>query len=247
MLWLLMICSVFSFAQENSVFVPGGTYHFVRNKQGLKVDTVLIFPDFFMDRTEVTILAFSQFIESTGYKTTAERQGYSSIMGNPRALGVSWRHDEYGSLRERIDFAKYPVVHVSWEDAMAFCKWIGKTIPCEAEWEYAFREARNSRFRFSGSNNLSQVAWNSNDNRGEGIQPVAQKKPNALGLFDMSGNVAEFTRDSFDKTGRNRSLQVKVAKGGSFVDNVGFLHYDARMPAGYPAFLFGFRCIKYAD
>jgi formylglycine-generating enzyme len=233
--------------QDNMVFVPGGTYHFVRNKPGLVVDTVLNISAFYMDRTEVTMLAFSEFVKATSYKTTAELQGYSSIMGNSNAKGVNWRHDEQGQIRERNMYANYPVIHVSWDDAMAYCSWAGKTLPDEAQWEYAFREARSSGFRFSGSNKASLVAWNSKDSRGEGIQPVAQKKPNALGLYDMSGNVAEFTRDAFEKSGRNRPHHVKVAKGGSFVDDLGFLGYEARMPAGFPAFLYGFRCIKCGD
>lgn len=94
--------------------------------------------------------------------------------------------------------AKLPVENVSWDDCQVFIKKLNKMtgmnfrLPTEAEWEYAARGGGNSRnYKYSGSNNLQSVAWNGNDK----TQPVGRKKPNELGLYDMSGNIAEWCQD----------------------------------------------------
>ncbi len=99
-----------------------------------------------------------------------------------------------------------PVINVSWDDAMAFCQWLsqrtGKEIrlPTEAEWEYAAR-ARGKRIVWPGANSpgelIDYASINSNSNNR--TQPVGQKKPNDLGLYDMSGNASEWCLDFYDK------------------------------------------------
>jgi formylglycine-generating enzyme required for sulfatase activity len=130
-----------------------------------------------------------------------------------------------------------PVDNVSWNDVQKFLnKLNSKTrrnyrLPTEAEWEFAARGGNKSRdFRFSGSNNVDEVAWYDN-NSGSKTHPVGQKKPNELGIYDMSGNVWEWCSDRYDREYYNKSSEKNpqgptggrfyVLRGGSAasVDN----------------------------
>jgi len=105
-----------------------------------------------------------------------------------------------------------PVETVSWNDAVAYCRRLtdrerrsGRLpsgyvyrLPTEAEWEYAAKGAgRTQELEYAGSNSLDEVAWHENNSEGKS-HPVGQKKPNELGLYDMSGNVLEWCHDTYD-------------------------------------------------
>ena len=121
--------------------------------------------------------------------------------------------------------AKNPVEQVSWDDCQKFCAKTGMKLPTEAQWEYACRAGvRKPRY-----GELDQIAWN-NGNSGETTHPVAQKTPNALGFYDMIGNVWEWTNDWYegdyykscadgvvDPTGPAQSeLGARVLRGGGW-------------------------------
>jgi formylglycine-generating enzyme required for sulfatase activity len=102
---------------------------------------------------------------------------------------------------------QHPVVNVSWDHAQAYCKWLsdvtGKNyrLPTEAEWEFAAKGGVKSKgFPYSGAKNPDSVAWLAH--KSNGTMPVAQKAPNELGLFDMTGNVWEWCSDWYDSTKR---------------------------------------------
>ena len=135
-----------------------------------------------------------------------------------------------------------PVENVSWNDAKAFCDKLNELyrdklpagyrfdLPTEAQWEFAARGGNKSKgYEYSGSNDIAKVAWYW-DNSGDQTHDVGQKRPNELGLYDMSGNVDEWCRDWYggkyredavtDPTGPE-SGSIRVLRGGSWSDFAG--------------------------
>jgi formylglycine-generating enzyme required for sulfatase activity len=128
-----------------------------------------------------------------------------------------------------------PVEQVSWEDIQQFLSKLnaktGKTyrLPTEAEWEYAARGGSSSRgYKYSGSNNLDEVAWHYG-NSGSKTHPVGQKKANELGLYDMSGNVLEWCADWYGDYSADAQTNPKgPSMASSRVHRGGSWSYDAR-------------------
>ncbi len=149
-----------------------------------------------------------------------------------------------------------PVTSVSWDDIQTFIQKLntlsGKNyrLPTEAEWEYAARGGTKSqKFEYAGSNDSNEVAWTS-ANSGLTIHPVGQKKPNELGLYDMSGNTWELCADWFDENyyakspGNNpkgpESGPFRIVRGGNFHNKPA----DSRV-AYRPAGKIGYRWIGF--
>jgi formylglycine-generating enzyme required for sulfatase activity/tRNA A-37 threonylcarbamoyl transferase component Bud32 len=168
---------------------------------------------FLLGRTEVTVEAFGRFVEKTGHQTTAEKPGSGDGLDLEAGPKRDWRHP--GFPQE----PRHPVVHVSWDDAAAFCAWSGGRLPTEAEWEYAARGGRaGARYVWgddevpaAGGKKHANIADESAGRRfpewkflrgyDDGFvytAPVGSFEPNGFGLADMAGNVWEWCADGFD-------------------------------------------------
>ncbi len=172
--------------------------------------------------------------------------------------------DSTKRIKDRSSFtgARHPVHNITWNDAQSFCKAIGGDLPTEAQWEFAGRADNNEGALWNLDENPDPGAYaiykaNSyslgKKNPAYGPQPVSTKKSNAWGIFDMSGNVAEWTRDKYfmfsvwvessNPTGAMMGSS-KVYKGGSWKDKESLLNLTERDDEDprYWSDAIGFRC-----
>ncbi len=167
---------------------------FVRLPAGVFSGTQIERP-LWMGRTEVTVSQFAAFVRATGYRTEAERAGATR----------TWRRPGF-----KVS-GKQPVVYVTAADAAACCEWIGARLPTDAEWEYAARAGATTR-HYWGEAIDGRYLWYRPNSDGR-PHPVGKKRPNAWGLYDVEGNVWEWTvaeaQDGEPQANR---------RGGSWVD-----------------------------
>ena len=281
---------------DGMVLIPEGSFFMGTNdREGYPADgegpvrQVWLRP-FWIDPTAVSNERFSAFVDRTGYITEAERYGWSFVFagfvsGSDAAsrtvaaapwwrqiYGASWSHPEgpQSSIDDRMD---HPVVHVSWNDARAYCRWAGTRLPTEAEWEYAARGGLEQR-RYPWGDELTPdgehrmnvwqgrfPSFNTLEDGYLGTAPVNAFPPNGYGLYNMTGNAWEWCADWFSATlhvhgpRRNprgpRSGSHRVIRGGSYLCHASYcFRYrvaarNANTPDSSVGNL-GFRCARNA-
>jgi len=270
-------------ARAGMVWIPGGRFQMGSDEhypeEGPAHSAVV--DGFWMDRYTVTNAEFRRFVELTGYITVTESPpdaadypGAKAEMLVPASVvfrkpshrvdlgnhfnwwdyvpGADWRHPEGpgSSLKDR---AKHPVVHIVYDDAIAYAQWAGKELPTEAEWEFAARggldgatyawgEEFTPRDRHLANTWQGEFPWQNLVTDGwERTAPIGSYPPNGYGLYDMIGNVWEWTTDwyaphhesaqsccggvaredarerSYDPQTPHITIPRRVIKGGSFL------------------------------
>jgi formylglycine-generating enzyme required for sulfatase activity len=226
--------------RKNMVELMGGTFRmgserFYPEERPVREVTV---GAFWIDRHPVTVAEFRRFVKATGHVTWSEQAPEAADYpgADPEALvpgslvfrksegpvdlrdvrnwwewrpGADWRHPE-GPGSNVGGRELHPVTHVAYSDAETYAAWAGKSLPTEAEWEYAARggldgatftwgEEFAPKGRMMANTWQGEFPWqNLALDRYEGTSPVETYPPNGYGLFDMAGNVWEWTTDWFD-------------------------------------------------
>ncbi len=163
-------------------------------------------PAFKMDKYDVVNVDFDTFVKATGYQTDAEKNKASR----------TWR-DEFATGKEN-----HPVVRVTYNDAVAYCKWLGKRLPTEAEWEKAARGPKNYAYPWGDAWDASKANVKASGLRGTSV--VGSYPPNDYGLFDMAGNVWQWTDTWYQAYPGNSTAdqfygeKYKVIRGGGWFE-----------------------------
>ncbi len=187
---------------------------------------VVITRGIWLGQTEVTVGAYKRFIAARGH------------------AAPSTPYFKAGSMSDAL-----PVDTVSWDDVQAYCRWAGGRLPTQAEWEYAAR-AGSTESRYGEPD---EIAWTS-ANSGNQAHEVAQKRPNAWGLFDMLGNVWEWVEDWYGPYSSDSATDphgpssgsARVLRGGSWILEAKNARASRRSKVvpNHRSDFFGFRCAR---
>ncbi|MCY4298737.1 MAG: formylglycine-generating enzyme family protein [Flavobacteriaceae bacterium] len=263
--------------KDNMIWIPSGSYtrgsvHSMARADEKPIHEVTI-SGFWMNKTEVTNAQFKEFVDATGYITTAERapdweelkqslpertpKPHDSLF-QPASLTfkptqspvdlnqfnqwwhwtpqASWRKPS-GAGSSIEDKMNHPVVHISWYDANAYAKWVGKRLPTEAEWEWAAKGGTQDDLYPWGNDSVDRGEPKTNSWDGQFpylntqrdmfffTAPVMSYQPNGYGLYDMAGNVWEWCIDWYAY-----DYYSKLSKQNAVNPQGPEISYDPTMP-----------------
>jgi formylglycine-generating enzyme required for sulfatase activity len=208
------------------VKIPAGSFMMGSNESNdEKPIHKVTLKSFFISKTEVTVGQYRACVKAGKCSSSAVS---SCNFGSP-----NWT-DQVGSKED------HPINCIDWNQARTFAKWAGGDLCSESQWAYSAKAGKN--FKYAGSNNLGKVAWYKS-NSGVSTHPVGKKKKNAWGLYDMSGNVWEWTLDEYKSsysgapanglpvcstpTCRQKASR-RVVRGGGWLNNAVYLRVADR-------------------
>ncbi len=256
-------------------FVPEGNFQMGSNDgpDYEKPSHTVWLDAFWIDQIEVTNAQFEKFVNESNYETDAETADWSYVFDVssgkwPKVAGANWRHPQ-GPTSNLDGLENHPVAYMSWNDADAYCRWAGRRLPSEAEWEKAARGTDHRLYPWGnqkpGKNLLNfadkaiPLGWSdkATDDDYPFTSPVGHYPEGAspYGALDMAGNVWEWVNDWFDPnyylsqtTWRNptgpSARAGKVLRGGSWYDSGNVSRSSFRLayfPMDWYAY-YGFRC-----
>ena len=238
---LTFLISLSLFAQndsaKNRILIPSGEFNMGKNTSNQtdwQPEHKVVIDSFYLDAYEVTNQQYAEFCRATKH-----------------ALPEFWGMKEFKCSPE---FPDHPVVGVSWFDAESYAKWAGKRLPTEAEWEYACRGGLVDQ-NFHTGNQLDSTKANF-AKKYKGTLRVGTFAPNAFGLYDMPGNVWEWTADNYaddyyqDSEPSNpkgpKNGRFKVIRGGSWHSGAMCVqnYFRNGLSPSWIDFGVGFRCAK---
>jgi len=219
------------------VLIPDGEFNMGKNSQTYsdwQPEHKVKVASFYMDKYEVT-----------------NQQYYNFCIATKNPFPEFWGLNEFKS---GLDYPDYPVVGVSFNDAEKYARWSGKRLPTEAEWEYAARGGLiDNNFPFGNQVDSTKVNYGK---KYKGILKVGSFHPNGFGLFDITGNVWEWTSDFYESDyytsspfenpkGPERG-RFKVIRGGSWHSGAMCVqtYYRNGLSPSWVDFAVGFRCVK---
>jgi serine/threonine-protein kinase len=224
-------------AAGNMVLIPGGEFILGGNTDPAEPTHVVSMPSFYIDRTEVTNAAYQQCIAA----------GRCSA---PKEAGSATRPAYFDDPA----YQDFPVIHVTYEQARQFCGWANKRLPSEAEWEKAagWNVQERVKLRYPWGNEFKDALLNSAESNNGDTLKVASFEQEINGLYDMGGNVSEWTNsldrpypyDEADGREEYPGSGNRIFRGGSYGQTKGKSLVDNRRPAApdYSDREIGFRC-----
>ncbi len=233
--------------------IPKGEFEMGSEKYSAEKPVQKIYLDnYYIDKFLVTNAQFQKFVEETGYSTDAEKAG-----GGMVRIGRRWKKikDATWKIPDGLTPIEgqenHPVSQVSYNDALAYCKWAGKDLPTEAQWEKAARGTEGKDYPWGNHDPDDTIA--NFDNLIGATTPVQdyEKGKSPYGMYDAAGNVYQWCKDWYG-TGKRAeknptgpvSGKEHVVKGGSFIEGTESLRAANRdrYKPDYSSYLFGFRC-----
>ncbi|VVS94841.1 SUMF1/EgtB/PvdO family nonheme iron enzyme [Desulfoluna spongiiphila] len=234
------------------VFIKPGTFTMgspdteSRRKEDESAHSVTLTRGFFMQDKEVTVAQWQAFVDDSGYKSEAETAGGAYALEDyvwTQSREYSWKNPGFSQSGD------HPVTGITSADIQAFLKWVNKEskytyrLPTEAEWEYAARAGESAAFSTGACLGSADANVDANASWGEcpagaasnGTLPVGTFTPNAWGLYDMHGNVAEWCRDWY---GRYPQKSVKNPTGAASGTN------RVVRGGGWATYAYNARCAK---